>query len=96
MLGFKPKNRELILYDYVTSEFGRRILDWVYYILPKNVELQNAAIVVTSYLVRHPDGPILLDTGFALGLAKADALFAKRARWAGAPRPWTTCGNWPD
>lgn len=42
---------------------------------PPNPHLQGAAIVVTSFLVRHPDGPILLDTGFALGHAKAEALF---------------------
>jgi len=42
---------------------------------PRNTELQNTAIVVTSYLVRHPDGPILLDTGFATGHAKAEATF---------------------
>ena len=32
-------------------------------------------IVVTSFFVRHPDGPIVLDTGFALGHAKAEATF---------------------
>jgi N-acyl homoserine lactone hydrolase len=42
---------------------------------PRNTELQNAVIVVTAYLVRHPDGPILLDTGFATGHAKAEATF---------------------
>jgi N-acyl homoserine lactone hydrolase len=42
---------------------------------PRNPELGGAAIVVTAYVVRHPDGPILLDTGFALGHAKAEALF---------------------
>ena len=42
---------------------------------PRAPHLQGAAIVVTSFLIRHPDGPILLDTGFALGHAKAEALF---------------------
>ncbi|MEP6694721.1 MAG: MBL fold metallo-hydrolase [Chloroflexota bacterium] len=42
---------------------------------PRAPELQGAAIVVTAYLVRHPQGPILLDTGFAKGHAKAEALF---------------------
>ena len=38
-------------------------------------DLQGAAIVVTAFLVRHPDGPILLDTGFAKGHEKAEAIF---------------------
>jgi glyoxylase-like metal-dependent hydrolase (beta-lactamase superfamily II) len=38
-------------------------------------ELQGAVIVVTAFLIRHPDGPILLDTGFAKGHAKAEAIF---------------------
>lgn len=42
---------------------------------PRAPHLQGAAIVVTAFLVRHPDGPILLDTGFATGHAKAEALF---------------------
>ncbi|HEU5287380.1 MAG TPA: MBL fold metallo-hydrolase [Candidatus Limnocylindria bacterium] len=42
---------------------------------PRAPDLQGAAIVVTAHLVRHPDGPILLDTGFALGHPKAEALF---------------------
>lgn len=36
-------NREAMLYDYITSELGRRALDWMYYILPKCAELQTAA-----------------------------------------------------
>lgn len=42
---------------------------------PRNTEIQNAVIVVAAYVVRHPDGAILLDTGFALGHAKAEATF---------------------
>lgn len=42
---------------------------------PRVQHLRGAAIVVTSFLVRHPDGPILLDTGFARGHAKAEAAF---------------------
>jgi N-acyl homoserine lactone hydrolase len=42
---------------------------------PRAPHLQGAAIVVTSFLVRHPAGPIVLDTGFALGHAKAEATF---------------------
>ena len=42
---------------------------------PRVPHLQGAAIVVTSFLVRHERGPILLDTGFALGHEKAEATF---------------------
>jgi hypothetical protein len=42
---------------------------------PRAPDLQGAVIVVTAYLIRHPDGPILLDTGFAKGHATAEALF---------------------
>ncbi len=42
---------------------------------PRAPHLQGAAIIVTSFFVRHPDGPILLDTGFTTGHAKAEALF---------------------
>ena len=42
---------------------------------PRAPHLQGAAIVVTSFFLRHPDGPILLDTGFATGHAKAEATF---------------------
>jgi N-acyl homoserine lactone hydrolase len=42
---------------------------------PRAPDLQGAVIVVTAYLIRHPDGPILLDTGMASGHAKAEAIF---------------------
>jgi N-acyl homoserine lactone hydrolase len=42
---------------------------------PRAPHLQGAAIVVTSFFIRHSDGPILLDTGFTTGHAKAEALF---------------------
>jgi N-acyl homoserine lactone hydrolase len=42
---------------------------------PRAPHLQGAAIIVTSFLVRHPDGPIVLDTGFALGRPNVEALF---------------------
>ena len=42
---------------------------------PRAPHLQGAAIVVTSFFLRHADGPILLDTGFATGHAKAEATF---------------------
>ncbi len=42
---------------------------------PRAPDLQGAVIVVTAFLIRHPDGPILLDTGLAAGHAKAEAIF---------------------
>jgi len=42
---------------------------------PRAPHLQGAALVVTAFLVRHPTGPILLDTGMATGHAKAEAIF---------------------
>jgi len=42
---------------------------------PRAPHLVGAAIVVTSFFVRHPDGPIVVDTGFALGHAQAEATF---------------------
>ncbi len=42
---------------------------------PRAPHLQGAAIVVGGFLVRHPSGPILLDTGLASGHAKAEELF---------------------
>jgi N-acyl homoserine lactone hydrolase len=42
---------------------------------PRAPHLQGAAIVVTSFLVRHPRGPLVLDTGFTTGHAKAEATF---------------------
>jgi len=47
---------------------------------PRVPHLQGAAIVVTSFLVRHPDGPILLDTGMASGHEKAEAIFHPQIR----------------
>jgi N-acyl homoserine lactone hydrolase len=42
---------------------------------PRAPHVQGAAIVVDAFLVRHPSGPILLDTGLASGHAKAEELF---------------------
>jgi glyoxylase-like metal-dependent hydrolase (beta-lactamase superfamily II) len=42
---------------------------------PRAPHLQGAAIVVTSFLIRHAGGPIMLDTGFTTGHARAEALF---------------------
>jgi N-acyl homoserine lactone hydrolase len=42
---------------------------------PPAPHVQGAAIVVDAFLVRHPSGPILLDTGLASGHAKAEELF---------------------
>jgi N-acyl homoserine lactone hydrolase len=46
-----------------------------HFTMPADSRLPGAAIVVTAFLVRHPSGSILLDTGLATGHAKADALF---------------------
>ncbi len=35
--------RQQTLYEYFTSEFGRRVVDWIYYVIPKCQELQTAA-----------------------------------------------------
>lgn len=42
---------------------------------PRAPHLQGAAIVVTSFFIDHADGPIVIDTGFTTGHAKAEALF---------------------
>src|SRR6185503_15179417 len=42
---------------------------------PRAPDLQGAAIVVEAFLIRHPSGPILLDTGLVSGHAKAEELF---------------------
>jgi glyoxylase-like metal-dependent hydrolase (beta-lactamase superfamily II) len=42
---------------------------------PRAPHLQGAAIVVTSFFLDHPDGPIVLDTGLTTGHEKAEALF---------------------
>ena len=35
----------------------------------------GAAVVVTAFLIRHPSGPVLLDTGLAVGHAEAENLY---------------------
>ena len=42
---------------------------------PQDSRLPGAVIVVTAFLIRHPSGPILLDTGLVTGHAKAEELF---------------------
>jgi glyoxylase-like metal-dependent hydrolase (beta-lactamase superfamily II) len=42
---------------------------------PRAPHLQGAAIVVTSFFIDHPDGPIVIDTGFTRGHDKAEATF---------------------
>lgn len=46
-----------------------------HFTMPTDSRLPGAVIVVTAFLVRHPLGPILLDTGLASGHAKAEELF---------------------
>ena len=47
---------------------------------PRAPHLKGAPIVVTAFLVRHPNGPILLDTGMTAGHEKAEALFHPQIR----------------
>jgi N-acyl homoserine lactone hydrolase len=46
-----------------------------HFTMPADSRLPGAVIVVTAFLVRHPRGPILLDTGLVAGHAKAEELF---------------------
>jgi N-acyl homoserine lactone hydrolase len=46
-----------------------------HFTMPEDSRLPGAMIVVTAFLIRHPSGPILLDTGFVSGHAKAEELF---------------------
>jgi len=58
-------NREQTLYDYVTSEFMRRVLDWIYYVLPKCAELQNAAATFVNSSTLPSSWPIWTTGVFA-------------------------------
>ena len=43
--------------------------------MPPETLLAGAAVVVTAFLIRHPSGPVLLDTGLAVGHAEAENLY---------------------
>jgi hypothetical protein len=50
--------RELNYYDFVTSEAGRRILDWVYYVLPKSSELNGLSSSFIQYSAVRASWPL--------------------------------------
>ena len=46
-----------------------------HFIAPGHLPFAGAAIVVTAYLVRHPSGPVLLDTGIGIGLQEVEEMY---------------------
>lgn len=42
---------------------------------PAHLPFAGAAIVVTAFLVRHPRGAVLLDTGIGMGLPEVEAMY---------------------
>jgi N-acyl homoserine lactone hydrolase len=46
-----------------------------HFIAPGHLAFAGAAIVVTAYLVRHPKGPVLLDTGIGVGLQEVEEMY---------------------
>ena len=46
-----------------------------HFIAPGHLPFAGAAIVVTAYLVRHPSGPVLLDTGIGVGLPEVEEMY---------------------
>jgi N-acyl homoserine lactone hydrolase len=42
---------------------------------PEHLPFAGAAIVVTAFLVRHPSGPVLLDTGIGVGLPEVETMY---------------------
>jgi len=46
-----------------------------HFIAPAHLPFAGAAIVVTAYLVRHPSGPVLLDTGIGVGLQEVEEMY---------------------
>lgn len=46
-----------------------------HFIAPAHLPLAGAAIVVDAFLIRHPDGPILLDTGLGEGMPEVERLY---------------------
>jgi N-acyl homoserine lactone hydrolase len=46
-----------------------------HFIAPGHLPFAGAAIVVTAYLVRHPNGPVLLDTGIGVGLHEVEEMY---------------------
>lgn len=46
-----------------------------HFIAPAHLPFAGAAIVVDAFLVRHPSGPVLLDTGIGKGLPEVEAMY---------------------
>jgi N-acyl homoserine lactone hydrolase len=42
---------------------------------PEHLPFAGAAVVVDAFLVRHPGGPVLLDTGIGVGLPEVEAMY---------------------
>jgi N-acyl homoserine lactone hydrolase len=42
---------------------------------PAHLPFAGAAVVVTAFLVRHPSGPVLLDTGIGVGLPEVETMY---------------------
>jgi N-acyl homoserine lactone hydrolase len=46
-----------------------------HFIAPEHLPFAGAAVVVTAFLVRHPSGPVLLDTGIGVGLPEVETMY---------------------
>ena len=46
-----------------------------HFIAPGHLPFAGAAVVVDAFLIRHPSGPVLLDTGLGVGFAEVDAMY---------------------
>jgi N-acyl homoserine lactone hydrolase len=46
-----------------------------HFIAPGHRPFAGAAVVVDAFLIRHPRGPVLLDTGLGVGFAEVDAMY---------------------
>src|SRR6266571_1692321 len=42
---------------------------------PEQLPFAGAAVVVDAFLVRHPSGPVLLDTGIGVGLPEVEVMY---------------------
>ena len=46
-----------------------------HFIAPGHLPFAGAAVVVDAFLVRHPSGPVLLDTGIGVGMAEVETMY---------------------
>jgi len=51
-----------------------------HWMAPGHLPFAGAAVVVDAFLVRHPSGPVLLDTGIGVGMPEVEAMY-KPVRW---------------